>query len=174
MENFKSVLLLVIILIAIIIIGYWAVVTLEPGNVGVERQKQEQLKQQNEELQNEIKKLTDEIQSLKDSQVVKEEPEIESSEVASSTPLKYQSLIDDLQKLVDDNILMKEKSQGTRVGTVQTFLNLYNKTSKKVDNDYGVGTKTDIINFQKAVSLTADGQAGSSTFLKMIEWLKKQ
>ncbi|HBB54043.1 TPA: hypothetical protein DHS24_02780 [Candidatus Nomurabacteria bacterium] len=69
---------------------------------------------------------------------------------------------------------MKEKSQGTRVGTVQTFLNIYNNTSKLVDNDYGPGTKTDVMNFQKAEGITVDGEAGPGTFRKMIEWLKKQ
>ncbi|HYD90300.1 MAG TPA: peptidoglycan-binding domain-containing protein, partial [Flavobacterium sp.] len=83
-------------------------------------------------------------------------------------------LINELQKLIDDNIFMKEKSSGTRVGTVQTFLNLYNNTSKRVDNDYGAGTKADVIKFQKAVGLTADGEAGPNTYRKMIEWLKKQ
>ncbi|MCE9548824.1 peptidoglycan-binding protein [Candidatus Nomurabacteria bacterium] len=69
---------------------------------------------------------------------------------------------------------MKEKSRGTRVGTVQTFLNIYNGTTKKVDNDYGAGTKADVIKFQKAVGLTADGEAGPSTFAKMIDWLETQ
>ena len=69
---------------------------------------------------------------------------------------------------------MKEKSYGTRVGTIQTFLNIYNNTTKKVDNDYGAGTKTDVIKFQKAEKITADGEAGPSTFLKMIDWLKKR
>ena len=69
---------------------------------------------------------------------------------------------------------MKLKSKGTRVGTVQEFLNIYNNTSKKVDNDYGAGTKTDVVNFQKKEGLTADGEAGPTTFVKMIDWLKKQ
>ena len=69
---------------------------------------------------------------------------------------------------------MKVGSKGTRVGTVQNFLNLYNKTSKRVDNDYGKTTKTDVIAFQKAVGLTQDGETGPTTYKKMIEWLKKQ
>jgi peptidoglycan hydrolase-like protein with peptidoglycan-binding domain len=69
---------------------------------------------------------------------------------------------------------MKLSSSGTRVGTVQNFLNLYNKTSNKIDNDYGASTVKSVAAFQKAQGLTADGQAGSSTFSKMISWLKKQ
>lgn len=79
-----------------------------------------------------------------------------------------------LQKLITDNVLMKEGSRGTRVGTVQEFLNVYNKTSGGIDNDYGAGTKTKVAAFQKAVGLTADGQAGPATYQKMIDWLKKQ
>ena len=69
---------------------------------------------------------------------------------------------------------MKVGSKGTRVGTVQNFLNLYFKTSKKIDNDFGATMKADVIKFQKAVGLTADGQTGPTTYLKMIDWLKKQ
>ena len=174
MKNFKSVLFLSIILITVIILGYWAVITIEPGSISVERQKQQQLEQKNAELEKEVQKLTDEIQSIEETQTAKEQPTNPPPEVAPTTPLKYQSLINDLQKLVDDNISMKEKSQGTRVGTIQTFLNLYNNTSKKIDNDYGLSTKANIASFQKAVGLTADGEAGPSTFLKMIDWLKKQ
>ncbi|KKT19097.1 MAG: hypothetical protein UW02_C0015G0001, partial [Candidatus Nomurabacteria bacterium GW2011_GWB1_43_7] len=44
---------------------------------------------------------------------------------------------------------------------------------KRVDNDYGAGTKTDVMNFQKAEGLSADGEAGPNTFLKMIDWLEE-
>ncbi|MDE2031162.1 MAG: peptidoglycan-binding protein [Patescibacteria group bacterium] len=69
---------------------------------------------------------------------------------------------------------MKLKSTGSRVGTVQNFLNIYNNTSSKVDNDYGASTQKAVMAFQKDQGLSADGQAGSSTFAKMISWLKKQ
>ncbi|KKP85655.1 hypothetical protein A3B84_00520 [Candidatus Nomurabacteria bacterium RIFCSPHIGHO2_02_FULL_35_13] len=174
MKNFKSILFLVVVLVVIVILGYWAVVTIEPGSVSVERQKQEQLEQKNSELEEEVKRLTYEIQSLKETQVKEEETTDKPSEITPIAPLKYQNLTNDLQKLIDDNITMREKSAGSRVGTVQTFLNLYNNTSKKIDNDYGAGTKADVLNFQKAVKITADGEAGPGTFLKMIEWLKKQ
>ncbi|MBU0999326.1 peptidoglycan-binding protein [Patescibacteria group bacterium] len=69
---------------------------------------------------------------------------------------------------------MKLKSRGTRVGTVQNFLNIYNNTSDKVDNDYGTSTQKAVTAFQKDQGLNADGEAGSGTFNKMISWLKKQ
>lgn len=87
---------------------------------------------------------------------------------------QHSDLIAELQKLITDNVLMKEGSRGTRVGTVQKFLNVYNKTSGGLDNDYGAGTKTKVAAFQKAQGLTADGQAGPATYQKMIDWLNKQ
>ncbi|PIZ53219.1 hypothetical protein COY25_03820 [Candidatus Uhrbacteria bacterium CG_4_10_14_0_2_um_filter_41_7] len=69
---------------------------------------------------------------------------------------------------------MKAKSSGTIVGVVQEFLNIYNKTSNRIDNDYGPGTQKAVTAFQKAQGITADGEAGPGTFRKMIDWLKKQ
>ena len=77
-----------------------------------------------------------------------------------------------LQKLVDGKVYLKNKSQGSAVGTLQKFLNIYNNTLTKVDNDYGASTATDVKAFQKAQGLTQDGEVGPGTFSKMISWLK--
>lgn len=87
------------------------------------------------------------------------------------TNTKHVELEEKLQKLVSDDIYMKRGSYGTRVGTVQEFLNLYFSTTKKVDNDYGPGTVEDIKKFQRAEALGADGQAGPATYKKMISLL---
>ncbi len=97
-----------------------------------------------------------------------------SSQTPSTTSGEHENLIADLQELVDDNVLMKKGSRGTRVGTVQEFLNIYNGTDSKIDNDYGATTENQIKAFQKAEGLTSDGQAGPGTYTKMIEWLRKQ
>jgi len=182
MENFKFMLVSIIILAVLALVGYWAIFTIEPGNVNVDRQKQQELEDKNKELEKEVEGLKSELgllQATQEEQVKQaEDALIAESEKnpPATTPAssKYQSLINDLQKLVADNVFMKEGSRGTRVGTVQTFLNTYNKTSKKIDNDYGKGMKADVAAFQKTQGLTADGEAGPSTFRKMIEWLKKQ
>jgi len=174
MENLKSILFLSIILVILILGGYWAVSSIEKGSVFIERQKQEELAQKNKELELELQKLKEETQITEEQLPVEETIVKPTVDTPTTTPSKYQSLINDLQKLVNDGVQMKEKSQGTRVGTVQTFLNIYNNTSKKIDNDYGASTKADIIKFQKNEGLTADGGAGPSTFRKMIDWLKKQ
>ena len=103
------------------------------------------------------------------------QPQVEPQE-EDPTPTavnKNQTLINELQKLIDDGVVMKLKSRGSRVGTLQKFLNIYNKTSNKVDNDFGASTKTVLIDFQKDQGLPADGEAGKTTFEKMIDWLEK-
>ena len=81
-------------------------------------------------------------------------------------------LVSDLQKLIDDGVVMKEGSSGTRVGVVQRFLNEYLDRSDTVDNAYGPGTASRVRDFQRAEGLTADGQAGPNTYRKMIETLR--
>ena len=83
------------------------------------------------------------------------------------------ALVKKLEALISDNINMRDGSKGTRVGTVQKFLNIYFGTTKTVDNQYGPGTITDVKKFQSAEELGADGQAGPNTYKKMIEVLKK-
>lgn len=177
MGNFKFILGSVVVLVVVAFVGYWAFFTIESGDTHADKQKQKQLEDRNKELEEIVVKLESEIATLKSEQEIPAEitpVEKPPAPPPTATSSKYQNLINELQKLVDDNVYMKEKSQGTRVGTVQNFLNIYNKTSKKIDNDYGKGTKLDVANFQKAEGLTPDGEAGPSTFKKMIEWLKKQ
>lgn len=173
MQNFKFIVLSIIALIVTGLIAYWAVVTIKPGDVIVERQKQQALRDQNEELQAEIKDLKNQLAQLEDSLPKEPEAPAAGKNPVSVQPSKYDNLIGDLQKLADDKVFLKEKSKGSSVGAVQAFLNIYNSTNKKVDNDYGPGTKTDVANFQKAEGLSADGQVGTNTFLKMIDWLKE-
>lgn len=87
---------------------------------------------------------------------------------------EYSDLIARLEKLIEDNVFMKKGSRGTRVGTVQEFLNLYNGTDSRIDNDYGGTTENQVRSFQRSEGLTTDGQTGPNTYRKMIEWLNKQ
>ena len=93
---------------------------------------------------------------------------------SNTKPLSQKEILaNELQKLVDKKIVLKLKSSGSAVGTVQKFLNLYNKTSNKVDNDYGLTTVNAVKAFQKSQGLSVTGQCGESTYKKMISWLKK-
>jgi len=85
----------------------------------------------------------------------------------------HSALIARAEGLVDYNKSMKVGSQGTRVGTVQDFLNLYHGTSDVVDNQYGNGTKAAVQKFQEMENLPGpDGLAGPATYQAMVDWLK--
>jgi hypothetical protein len=89
------------------------------------------------------------------------------SSVASG---EHADLIDELQELIDDKVFMKKGSRGTRVGTVQKFLIEYG-VEIKVDNDYGDSVVSGVKKFQQEQKISADGQAGPTTYEKMIAWL---
>jgi len=176
MSNLRFILFSVVILGLVGVVGYWAVRTIEPGDVHASREKQRELETRNQELEKQVIDLQNQLAQLQPPESVTPPPIVSTPPPAENPTavLKYQSLINDLQQLITDKVIMKEKSRGTRVGTLQTFLNIYFGTSKKVDNDFGKTTKEDLIKFQKAVGLPADGQAGPTTYQKMIDWLKKQ
>ena len=177
-EQLKFALFSIITLSLLGIFGYWSVATIQSGTEHANKQKIETLSKENEDLKTEVSLLTSELGVAKSKLEKLEEPEAEPVVIAEKAPEKnsaqYQTLIDELQKMVDAKVLLKEKSVGPRVGTVQKFLNIYNDTNTKIDNGYGPGTASLVEKFQRDVGLSPDGEAGPSTFLKMIEWLKKQ
>lgn len=183
MENFKFGIFSIIILALLAFISYWAFSSIESGSSHQYNQELKDLTRENKDLKEEITSLKNEILILKselssNNLVVnnKEEEVKETIPTPSTTEQisKHQTLINELQKLINDNIFMKKGSRGSRVGTVQNFLNIYNNTSTRVDNDYGPGMETAVKKFQTDQGLIADGEAGPNTFKKMIEWLKKQ
>ncbi|MFA6076599.1 MAG: peptidoglycan-binding protein [Candidatus Paceibacterota bacterium] len=174
MEKLKFILFSIVTLSLVGLVGYWAVTTLQSGAEYKTGQKIEQLERENENLKDEVEKQKNKI-SLLESKLKVPEPITEKDpEPVKTIVYKYQNLINELQKMADGNVFLKQKSLGGNVGTVQKFLNIYNNTSSRVDNDYGAGTAKLVADFQKASGVNADGEAGKNTFLKMIDWLKKQ
>ncbi|MFN4181360.1 MAG: peptidoglycan-binding protein [Candidatus Paceibacteria bacterium] len=159
-------------------LGYFAFSSIDSGSEYVSQSKLQTLIDENQSLREEIKKLETKLESYEPKLVEQEPIPTSNSQVieknTETKTYKYSALISELEALVKDNIQMKLKSRGTRVGTVQNFLNIYNNTSNKIDNDYGESTKKAVAAFQKAVGISATGEAGPATFTKMIEWLKKQ
>ncbi len=169
---------------------FWAFRTIESGSGHIDNQQFKELESKNNELEKEVADLKSQINSLikekeltlsssNDAQL----PEVtiptqEAIKPVEQKPvvavLKYQSLINELQKIVNSKIILKKGSQGIMVGSIQKFFNIYNKTSLKIDNDYGVSTVTTITNFQKDQGIAVSGDAGVTTISKMIDWLKKQ
>jgi len=106
--------------------------------------------------------------------------EVDTTDTATTTTTAPATLsaedtktLTELQDLISDNINMKQGSAGTRVGTVQKFLNLYFDKQTGVDNGYGATTLERVRQFQKEQGLTADGLAGPTTYQKMIDLMKK-
>lgn len=100
---------------------------------------------------------------------------------ASETPVveapkeltgERKQLADALERLIKDDIRMKIGSKGTRVGTLQKFINIYQGKNSTIDNAYGEGFKKSIEEFQKATGDEVDGLADPGTYQKMIDWLK--
>ena len=179
MDKLKFALFSIVVLSVMGLAWYWSVATIESGSEHALSQKIAELTEENNTLQNQVEELTEKLALLEpeptsvdeNAEVVTESPK---PVVATPTTYEHQSLINELEKLVTDNVSMKLKSTGSRVGTLQKFLNVYNDASAKVDNDYGAGTVKLVTEFQRAEGLTADGEAGPGTFKKMIEWLKEQ
>lgn len=187
MENFKFILFSIFI-IAVLGLGvFWAFKTIETGSTHVDNQKYKELELKNQELEKELSVIKRELSFFKNEKIeietkavedlVKEEIPVKDVAVTPPTVtkpvvLKYQTLINELQKMVNNKVVLKLKSQGPNVGSVQKFFNIYNNTSNKIDNDYGSNTVNLVKAFQKSQGLTANGEAGSSTFIKMINWLK--
>lgn len=192
MDKVKSFLIWIVALAAIGVLGFWSLTHLKSGSSFVMEQKVKDLTEQNATLQKEVDDLTDQLaqaqaqinaaeQSQANAQVAATAPapspsssNSSSSSSSTSKTYKYQSLINSLQSLSSKGITMKPKEGDASVGYVQQFLNLYFKTSTKVDNDYGTGTQKAVASFQKDQGLKSDGLAGPTTFDKMVAWLKKQ
>lgn len=189
MENFRFTLFSVFIVLLFGGAGYWAFTTIESGSSHIDKETQKKLEEENKvltdenyQLKRQLSLLTEEKEQAKTEDQAIQKPEVvattetpkkeETKPSTTTTTSKNQTLINELQKMVNNNTNLKLKSQGPAVGTVQKFLNIYNNTSNKVDNDYGATTVTLVKNFQKAQGLTADGQAGPGTLKKMITWLK--
>jgi len=171
MQGLKSILITIVGVGLLGLFGWWALRSLEPGDIHALREKYSELEDRNNELEEENQDLRDRLAALEPPAVGESGGEMEGATAPAPASSKYASLIAALQELVDSKIQMKLGSRGTRVGTVQEFLNIYFNANKKIDNDYGKGMKTDVANFQKAVGLPADGEAGPATFQKMIDWL---
>ena len=175
MDKLKFALFSIVVLGLLGLLGYWSIRTLQTGTENATEQKVKQLEKENEDLKAQLDQKDNEIGMLK-SQIGEPTPAVSAPAKTPPVPVvyKYQSLMDDLQKLVNDNVVLKLKSSGTRVGTVQKFLNIYNNTSNKIDNDYGAGTAKAVTAFEKSAGLIANGEADAKTFNAMIDWLKKQ
>ena len=180
MENFKFVVFSVIALIILTSLGYLGFSTIKSDGSSLDSIKLRDLTKENESLKNEISDLNKKVVNLQSQIEEQEQAKQQQEELAkkASTPtettFKHQILIDDLTKIMNSGLQIKKGSRGTNVGTLQNFLNICNKTSNKIDNDFGSSMETAVKKFQKDQGLAVDGQVGPGTLRQMISWLKKQ
>lgn len=196
MDNLKFIISSVIVVALLGLAGFWAVSSLESGSDHVYNQEFKDLKDKNEDLEKQIANLSRENDLLKTEKETSLKTNVNQEDSASDSVLpnskdttitkapisnttnntvsnyKYQNLINELQKLVDNNTYLKSKSQGPAVGSVQKFLNIYKPNSVKVDNDYGTTTINLVKEYQKSQKLVTDGEVGQGTLKNMINWLK--
>ncbi|MFT5280691.1 MAG: hypothetical protein ACI9AR_000119 [Flavobacteriaceae bacterium] len=162
-EQIKSFVFYFLCIGILVFLGVMAVYGLEKGD---------------EFLVQDIKKEEVESDPLPDIQIEEEEeisPDTKQDEVKSEVvpSTEHNALITELDKLIDDKVVMKVGSRGTRVGTVQKFLNVFEGKDARIDNDFGNGTKASIVAFQKSAGITSDGEPGPGTYQEMIDWLQK-
>ena len=93
-------------------------------------------------------------------------------DTTSTTPAQS-DLAKRLQTIKDSKVILKSGAKGPQVGALQEFLNLYNKTKLKVDNDFGPTLEKNIKAFQAANKLPSTGQVAEKTLTVMIDWLAK-
>lgn len=172
MESFKANFIIFVFIIGVLALGLWAVGSITSKNdsiIGSHESTDVGPVVTTEPDPNYVPPTTS---SPETPVVTNPEPEPPSTNPTPTTPTgEHSELIADLQDLIDDKILMKKGSRGTRVGTVQKFLNEYG-IKVSIDNDYGDSVVTAVKKFQQEQKLGADGQAGEGTYKKMIEWLE--
>jgi len=171
MERFRFTIFLIIIAVLVILAGYWAFSNIESGADHVANQRIKELEKENKDLKKEIDQLLTQIpEEVVEEEVTEEIVEPELQEESS----KYQDVIGELENMIDAKITLKKGSKGAYVGTVQKFLNIYNNTSNRADNDYGAKTIAAVKDFEQKEKLIITEEIGPKTFQVMIDWLKKQ
>jgi|GEM_PF-724334 len=180
MENFKFTLVSFVMVLVVAGIGFLAYMALEKGDENGMRQQVRELKEQVADRDEQIVE--------RDRQIAELETDLESAELlASQTPTEEETskepvknppattgtgLLAELESLKAKGVVLEPGDSGAAVGTIQKFLNVYNKTSGGVDNDFGPGTRKKVEAFQVKEKMTPDGGVGPTTLSKMISWLK--
>jgi len=171
MNELKYQITQIIFLILLGLGAYWALTSLD-GGVSYTRDQIVEDQIQTEVPDEQVNAVNNETVLVVD-ETPKETPMITPEPEPEPVSSDNQELIDDLQKLVDDNVTMDSGANGSRVGTVQKFLDIYfeNKTVS-IDNDFGPTTKGLVKDFQQEELNGGDGRIGPNTLRAMIKHLE--
>jgi type II secretory pathway pseudopilin PulG len=173
MNDFRFTLISVLIFIIIIGLGALAFYALEPGDRNGARQLITKLETQLADTQEELQEAYRKIAALEsdNEQLIEEEEQQETEEPTEPTESSNPELLAALESLQSRGVILGPGAQGSDVGTIQKFLNVYNNTSGGVDNDFGNGTRSKVEAFQRDQNISVDGGVGPGTLGEMIKWL---
>lgn len=172
MDNTKFNLVSVVLFVVLVGLGILAFITLTPPKRYSLKNKE---KESEQVVVNNINESTigTIVETSTEVAPVSETP-TETTTTPAATNSEHADLIAKLQTMIDDEVVLKAGNKGSQVGSVQTFLNLYNKTSTKVDNDFGPSLTAAVKSFQGKNGIQQTGQVATLTLTKMVEWLKAQ
>ncbi|MFT7328324.1 MAG: hypothetical protein ACI870_000511 [Crocinitomicaceae bacterium] len=176
MNELKYQLTQFIFLVILGLAAYWALTNLDNGisytrdNIVQDADlSQEEPDQQANTVNNQI--ILTALDASGELEVIAEEKPIVETTPAS---VENSELISAIETLVADGITMDNGDTGSRVGTVQKFLDIYFGDKKvSIDNDFGPTTKGLVRDFQNTELNGGDGRIGPNTLRAMIEYLKK-
>jgi murein L,D-transpeptidase YcbB/YkuD len=168
MNEFKFQLSTIVLVVLLAFGAYWAFTNLDTGV----RYQRDDIVISEPETNLETTEVVVQNDNVTDVVVEQEQTDVLDLTPTPTLSQEQQELLAELEDLIVDDIYMREGSRGTRVGTVQNFLNLYLDTESVVDNQYGPGTRSRVRQFQEQEGLTADGLAGPSTYGAMIDVLE--
>lgn len=173
MNELKYQITQIIFLVLLGLGAYWALTSLDSG---VQYSRESIV-----ETQEEATPIADEqVNAVNNETVltVDETPSEESTETEPEPEPEQESsanedLIAALEELIDDNVTMDSGAGGSRVGTVQEFLDFYfEDRTVSIDNDFGPTTKGLVREFQQAELNGGDGRVGPNTLRAMVEYLE--
>src|SRR3989338_7574411 len=131
MSEGKFQIIIMIICIALGALGHWAVATLDfsrARNTVVENNNDQDITGDISDISNSISDLSGNVENF-----IEEKKNTETNTPPPDRANPNATLIAELQKLITDKIYMRVGSKGTRVGTVQKFLNIFENKTLPVD-----------------------------------------
>jgi murein L,D-transpeptidase YcbB/YkuD len=177
MNELKYQITQIVFLVALGLGTYWAFTHIDNG-IRYERDEVVTIAQNQENVPDETITIIDNEINLPASNTPTNQPLVPPQNVViETTPdnnaSKNSGLVTELKKIIETGIIMESGSTGSRVATVQEFLDIYFSTRDvTIDSDYGPGTTRLVRDFQTAELSGGDGRVGPNTLRAMVTWLE--
>ena len=172
MDNIKSFLFYLIVLVIIAGAGYWAFTSIDTGQEFA-RKKAERLAYEAQVEEEKAARALAELEALEEEKALLEKALEEEIEEVPEVDPEAEKLKADLEDLLERGTILEPGDSGTLVMRIQKFLNFYDKDLNLTeDQDFGPSTRKAVEKFQKENGLNPDGGIGPKTIKKMIEVLE--